>query len=166
MSVSEGGAQAAPKKIDEMKLIILVGIIAVIGGGIYFLFFKSGPQGTWRYKVCDVFLELSVTYPDTLDRLYVFEKQMSASIVYTVINPYGFQTMDTMECFFSLDERTNTPTLSRVTINEVPQPDEEIETFNTKGTITSIIMGSDPDLTLPKPASGSLEGLRREKAFK
>lgn len=125
------------------------------GGGLFFLLIVlmalTPQQGSMRYGICRVYVELSEPYPEEITYLSV-EDGDPVKIFYKKIDPFGVDSVNSIECFF---KRASTGAylneLSKVDINgkfrayEAEKP-ENIKRFNTG--IPSILE-IPPSLDLP-----------------
>lgn len=108
-------------------------------------------QGSERYGICKVFLELSELYPREIKYLSV-EDWDPVKIHYRKVDPFGVESVNLIECYSKRDSAGNQLyELAKVDINgkarvyEAEKP-EVIEKFN-KG-ISAILLNM-PDLILP-----------------
>ena len=149
---------AGLKNIQEFIFFTICGL------GILILFllvltFTAGTQGTWRFGVCKVFLERYAEYPSSLKILTAGEKQSSAQIGYMITNAFGSRQSELMECFYNVTGAG--VSLSRVTIERKPLPQELIDIFNP--TIGIILADEDLDKTFPPSLPNDLEDLKQDE---
>lgn len=127
----------------------------IVGGGVAFLLLiiiaMMPMQGSERYGICKVFLELNELYPREIKYLSV-EDWDPVKIHYRKVDPFGVESVNLIECYSKRDSAGNLLyDLAKVDINgkarvyEAEKP-EVIEKFN-KG-ISAILLNM-PDLTLP-----------------
>lgn len=140
----------------ERKIVIAVGIVAVLAGG-YYAVIGDKQEGSWRYGVCKTFLERHVRFPETLDVMAPFEREASAKIYYTQTNPYGQQQMQLIECHYK-PSATGSPELNKVTIDRTPISKDKIDSFNKT---IPVVLTTDMDLEYPPKMQNSLEKLKR-----
>lgn len=149
-------AQSKPKqkkKLSPKQKLYWIGGVCVFLGLLVMLFMPR--QGTIQYGICNVFLELSEFYPEQLKPLSVDDYVPiggPVKITYKRVDPFGVDSVNTIECVFKKDELGKPTTeLLKVDINgkariygaEDPQ---YIKKFNLG--IPSIL-GNPPSLTLP-----------------
>lgn len=149
---------AGLKNIQEFIFLALCGL-GVLVLFLLVLTFTAGTQGTWRYAVCKVFLERYAEYPSSLKILTAGEKQSSAQIGYMITNAFGSRESELMECFYNVTGAG--VTLSRVTVERIPLPQELIDTFNP--TIGVILSDEDLDKNFPPKLPNDLEDLKQDE---
>jgi hypothetical protein len=119
-------------------------------------------QGTIQYGVCKVFLELSEPYPQELKPLSVDDfvpRGGPVKIIYKRVDPFGVDSVNTIECTFKRDEAGKPTTLlQKVDINGKSriygaEDAEYIKKFNVG---VPAILENQPSLSLP---SFSLDNL-------
>lgn len=136
--------------------------VAICGLGILMVFllvltFTAGPQGTWRFGVCKVFLERYAQYPTDIKILTAGEKQSSAQIGYMITNAYGSRESQLIECFYNIG--ATGVRLGQVTIDRKPVAQSFIDEFNP--TIDIILFDETLDKTLPPRLPNDLEDLKQ-----
>jgi len=126
------------------------------GGGIAFFFLIivmafMPAQGSIRYGICRVYVELNEQYPDQISYLGV-EDWDPVRIFYKKTDPFGVSSINSIDCFFKRDVAGNfLNEILRVDINgksrlyEAEKP-ENVKKFNSS---ISAIVTNPPDLTLP-----------------
>lgn len=126
-----------------------------IGGGTFFflivLMALMPLQGSVQYGICKVYNELNEPYPDQLVYVSV-EDGNPVRIYYKKVDPFGVESVNTIECSFKPDAAgAPTTQLTKVDINgkariyEAESP-AAIKRFNSG---IPAILDNMPDLTLP-----------------
>ena len=82
--VNEKDTQFSALIKKNQEMVLLGSFIAILGIGFLIYSFAStgGRQGTWRYGLCKVFIELYEQYPTDIKILTVAEKQVSAQAIH------------------------------------------------------------------------------------
>lgn len=126
------------------------------GGGVSFfvlliMMAMAPQQGSMRYGICRVYIELSDLYPKEITYLSV-EDGDPVKIFYKKIDPFGVSSVNSAECYFKRDRSgAFLNELSKVDINgkfrlyEAEKP-ENIKRFNVG---VPAILENPPDLDLP-----------------
>lgn len=128
-------------------------IIFFSGGGflcvliLLMLYSCQPPKGTIMYGVCGALLEQLVSYPPSVQHLYVEQFPRVVRIYFNQMDAFGQFTQDMIEC--SADEK-KFPNLylKSVTYNRKAIDAKVLERFNKT---IPVIIASEPDLTLPEP---------------
>lgn len=132
-----------------------LGVCAIIA---LIVFMATRPShGTWRFAACQVLLETTVRFPDTIELIGVGEAAQSATLIYTDINAYGTQQIKTFECHYVMDTYGNIR-LSRVVQNRRAFNDEILADLNKK---LPTILTQELDTRLPKPIPSDLLKIKR-----
>jgi hypothetical protein len=129
--------------------------LSIAGGAFVFILMVliafMPMQGSERYGVCKVYLELSELYPREIKYLSV-EDWDPVKIHYRKVDPFGVESVNLIECYSKRDSAGNLLyELAKVDINgkakayEAEKP-EVVERFNKS---ISAILANLPDLTLP-----------------
>jgi len=149
------------KKRTRNRLIILT-VIAVLGGGIWYLFvpFKGGIT----YGVCKTFLQLYVRYPQYMRLSSMDDFGDSVRIWFTQVDDFGEYRLEPIQCYYRYPEEEEKMKygnvkfiIDRVTISRREIDPDIIERFNTS---MSVVIANPPDLTLPSPIPDSLEDMQ------
>ena len=126
------------------------------GGGLSFfglivMMALAPMQGSMRYGICRTYVELTELYPKEITYLSV-EDGDPVKIFYKKIDPFGVDSVNSIECFFKRDSTGSfLDELSKVDINgkfrayEAEKP-ENVKRFNTG---IPAIIANPPNLDLP-----------------
>lgn len=126
------------------------------GGGIAFFLLivmmaMSPVQGSMRYGICRVYVEMNELYPKEIMYLSV-EDGDPVRIYYKKIDPFGVGSVNSIDCYFKRDSTgAFSYDLAKVDINgknrtyEAEKP-ENVKKFNVG---IPAILANPPDLTLP-----------------
>ena len=137
------------------------------GGGLAFfalivMMAMAPQQGSMRYGVCKVFIELNDLYPEQITYLSV-EDGDPVKIYYKKVDPFGVDSVNLAECFFKRNSRGEfLDELSKVDINgkfrtyEAEKP-ENIKRFNTG---IPAILANPPSLDLPSFSQDNIAGYK------
>lgn len=135
-------------KQQKKKLYIAGGSVAFL---LLVLMALMPAQGSERFGICKVYLELSELYPREIKYLSV-EDWDPVKIHYRKVDPFGVESVNLIECYSKRDSAGNLLfELAKVDINgkarayEAEKP-EVVERFNMG--ISAIFLNM-PDLTLP-----------------
>jgi len=108
-------------------------------------------QGSIRYGICKVYIELNELYPEQIKYLSV-EDGDPVKVFYKKVDPFGVSSVNSMECYFKRDNTGNfLNEISKIDINgkyskyEAEKP-ENIKKFNTG---IGAIIANPPDLSIP-----------------
>ncbi len=137
------------------------------GGGVTFfaliiMMALSPQQGSMRYGICHVFVELNELYPGEIKYLSV-EDGDPVKIFYKKIDPFGVDSVNSIECYFKRNSRGEyLDELSKVDINgkfrtyEAEKP-ENVKRFNTG---IPAIFANPPNLDLPYFSQDNIAGYK------
>lgn len=113
-------------------------------------------KGTIMFGVCKTFVELSITYPETLSVSEVEQYARAVRIFYSYTDAFGTHKSEFVECAFH-----NVPgkgaQLTTILLNRKDIDKETIDEFNQS---ISAIVEADPDLVLPRPFGDDLVTLK------
>lgn len=139
------------KKLDKKWIL---GGVAVFGFLVFAVLYPM--QGTIQYGICKVFVELSEQYPQEVTPLSVddfIHIGGPVKITYRKIDPFGVNSVNTVECTFKRDPATGVPTteLRKVDINGKnriynAESPENVAKFNKS---IPAILENPPSLDLP-----------------
>lgn len=119
----------------------------------------SPQEGTMRYGLCKVFLELQLYHPETLNIASVSESPKGARIRYSHVTAGGDLKLGMIDCTYEMDSVRGIR-LTQASIDRQPLPKETVNKFNTG--ISSIMAEENrPDLTYPPPLTGELTKLKQ-----
>ena len=139
------------KKFRRLIAVVAVFFLAFIA---YYLFKPF--KGSLPYRVCKLFLENSVVYPQHLRLSTVEEFETSVRIWYTQIDSFGEYRLEPIQCYFRKDPDRGT-ILDKVLINRREVPASKVENFNRA---LPAIVRLKMDLTLPIPLPDNLKDLQ------
>jgi hypothetical protein len=137
-----------------MKRGAILGVIALLGYGIYLLFVPY--KGGAAFGLCKVFLESQVRYPTTLKLSGVEFIGESMRIWFSDIDAFGDYKLRPIQCYFKNDENLGL-ILDRITIDRREIDPLKVTAFNR---IIPVVLQNMPDLTYPAPLPDSLADLQ------
>jgi hypothetical protein len=117
--------------------------------------------GTINYGICKIYLEQSEPYPDRIRMASVYEEAGYVYIFFRRTDSFGYQSMNTLECFLGNDEAGNL-FVKKVDLNgknrKYPMEDEgRVKKFNVG---IPAIIANPPDLTKPYYPIETLEDMK------
>ena len=116
----------------------------------------------WRYGACKVILERYIRFPETGNVLVGGEREGSATIVFSDVNPFGAQQIRTFECYYSQDA-SGRVTLSKLMMDRKTLPDDTVAYYNRA---LPVIMNLKLDMVLPPPPPDDPVELKSAKTRK
>ena len=140
----------------KKKRRIIGGVLAVFVLVVWYALqpLVAGPV----YGVCRTYLETYVKYPTSLKIVEYSEYGRSMWIFYSYTDEFGGSRSERIECISAPDMSAGYA-LEDIKINRKSIDPEELARFNSA--IPGILAAS-PDLRIPPPTKGGLEGLRRD----
>lgn len=134
------------------------------GGGFLLLaliaFAFMPRNGTEKYGLCKVFLELNIPYPLTLRILQVEEVGNRADIIYSDMDGFGYDTISRLRCQFSTLSNGNI-VLKDYQFDDYKRPlekkNKDIADFNRS---IPTLMQNLPSLALPTPLPDNITDLK------
>lgn len=152
-------ASAYKTQRDQKRLTLMkwgggTALLLTIG---WWLFAGSGPQhGSVFYAVCRNFLELNVTYPDTLRITEVIEHGTYVRIWFTQTDAFGQYRLEPIQCHFEPDDEYGWM-LERITIRRRDVDQDKVEAFKK---IVPILYNNPPPMVIPPPPADKLQHIR------
>lgn len=153
--------KALKKKKQRIKIIVAL-VLAVIGYFIYWGFkpFKAG----LTFGICKTFIELYITYPESLRLSTVNDFGNVVRIWFTQVDSFGQYRLESFECHFryatdqdKLKYGNVNVVLDKALISRREIDPKQVERFNAA---LLYLIQNPPDLTIPKPLPDSLKGLQ------
>lgn len=144
------------KKKKKANWKLRLGITTVLLSA--FIWYGLQPlQGTEKYALCRVFIELQLKYPDTLKIVQVRQFQNEERVYYVYIGPYGERKLEMMSCAFAKDPNTGLFKMNYAKLNRDNVPQEQVDGFNMA---LPYIQKLNLDKDLPPKWDGTYAGLK------
>lgn len=148
----------AEKKRKQYANIAKVVVFCVLFYSFYFLFAPF--RGGLPYGICKTFIELNVTFPDTILLSEVSPtRNGGVKIWFTHIDSFGSYRLEPFVCTFAKDEKTGSFILAEAKVGKLSVDPKLVERFNAA---IPYLVKFPPDLTLPAPIPDSLEDIQFE----
>lgn len=150
MSLDEAMAASARKpgrfKKEDIEKAIKYGSIALALLLVVLMVYSCQPKkGSMGYGICSTFLELTTTYPHTLQYSDVEFSRTAVRIYFSAIDAFGEFKNEMLECTFGPDEKMGMK-LTQVKRNRNPVEQKVIDEFNMT---LPTVMSSKPYLVMP-----------------
>ncbi|MBK9586074.1 MAG: hypothetical protein KA099_00165 [Alphaproteobacteria bacterium] len=145
------------KKKQYKNIAKFVGFCLVF----YLFYFLFAPfKGGLPYGICKTFIELNVTFPDTILLSEVSTiRNGGVRIWFTHIDSFGSYRLEPFVCMFAKDEKSGSLILAEAKVGKLSVDPKLVERFNFA---IPYLVKSPPDLTLPMPIPDSLEDIQFE----
>ena len=148
-------AKNAQRKKNFWRLIYGCAAILPIYG-VYYLF--KPYQARMAYGICQVYIELSIRYPDTLYFSAVEDFPSSVRVWYAHVDSFGEYKYESTQCFFKADPSGASPLLVEKIVTNRREVDPEI--VNDFNRSMPVVIANMPDLTYPAALPDSLGDLQ------
>ena len=160
-------AKKKPQRKKDPTFKIIAGLLALLGmavGGL--TYYENLPKkGTMSYGLCKTYLEMQLSYPDSMDLIQVFDYQTKVIMDYRYLDVYGQIRTERTYCELERSPVTGFGQLKKVTRKELgrqvfEEPENKLKLFNVS--VAGILANQELiDLTIPKPLGSDLKSFKK-----